>query len=79
MRNTINNPLIIVSSVKKPGFYYVANHSKAVDDQSGEYVDKMLAEEMLEALHDYYKVLDHVGTLPENKLKIFNLILKAKG
>jgi len=65
---TIENPLVL-----REGNVLVLKSA------AGEYVSKHLAEEMLKALYDYYKILDHVGTLPENKLKIFNLILKAKG
>ena len=80
--NTINNPLILTFHIGRS--QYVVNKP---NDQSGEYIDKALAEEMLqmlESLVDKMEGHEEWWMSSPNKGgfdldKINELILKAKG
>ena len=75
--NTIKDPLILTWGSSDPIFDEAYSVNKP-GEQSGEYVDKALAEEMLEALETMIEMLDssEEDEITENVKK---LILKAKG
>jgi hypothetical protein len=70
--NTINNPLILKWREEQ----YKVNKP---EDQSGEYVDKALAEEMLEILEALYDANRNGEGQKDNWIKAYKIILKAKG
>lgn len=72
--HTLKNPLIIErrKTIYDP---IVLNKS---GEQSGEYVDKALAQEMLDALEDYRDFLI-TGVSAVSSEEICELIIKAKG
>lgn len=71
--NNIKNPLILHKQTSAPLFY-----KSNKENYDGEYVDKILAEEMLEALEDYRDFLI-TGVSGVSSEEICELISKAKG
>lgn len=72
--NTINNPIILKKRERNSADYTVNTHYSK--DQSGEYVDKALAEEMLTQLIWARDWLEEQG---HGSNDLDNIIIRAKG
>lgn len=81
--NTIKNPLIL-RKTKINGEWIGGYTTNSIEDCSGEYIDKALAEEMLELLEDQYylmedlRKIDHSVFLTNKTAKLRELIIKIK-